>query len=179
WTELNALLRDAHGRPMRLGAARVRRLGEVYRSAVADLAIARRRFPGDPIVARLEDVVLRARSAIYGSATRRGSARHFFATTYWQRVREQSWAVILAALLLFVPAGIGIVWAVNDPPNAAHVVPGSVERITERHSQANLNEPASASTALASKIMTNNIRVTFLAFAGGALLGLLTAFSLI
>lgn len=179
WTELDALLRDAGGRPMRLGASRVRRLGEVYRAAAADLATARRRFPGDPLVGRLEDLVLRARASIYGSATRRGSARRFFADTYWQRVREQPWAVALAALLLFVPSGLGIAWAVNDAPAAAHIVPGSVERITERDSSADLDESAATSTALASEIMTNNIRVTFLAFAGGALLGLLTAFSLI
>jgi len=60
WSELDAALRQARDKPERLGAAGVRRLGELYRAAAADLAFARRRFPGDPLLGRLEPLVLRA-----------------------------------------------------------------------------------------------------------------------
>ena len=45
WGELDALVRKAGNKPEKLGAAGVRRLGELYRAAAADLAFARRRFP--------------------------------------------------------------------------------------------------------------------------------------
>ncbi len=73
WGELDAMLRLAGDRPERLGAAGVRRLGELYRAAAADLAFARRRYPGDPLVARLEALVLRARATVYARAGRRAS----------------------------------------------------------------------------------------------------------
>src|SRR5919201_1393453 len=53
WDELTALVARAGRRPQKLGPAGVRRLGTTYRAAAADLALARRRWPGDPVTARL------------------------------------------------------------------------------------------------------------------------------
>src|SRR3954453_2949639 len=64
WAELDAALRAAGDKPERLGASGVRRLGALYRAAAADLAYARRAFPGDPAVAHLEALVLRARAVV-------------------------------------------------------------------------------------------------------------------
>ena len=71
WTELEQLVDSAGSKPSRLGADGVRRLGTTYRATAADLAIARRQFPGDPLVGRLERLVQRARSAVYHTASRR------------------------------------------------------------------------------------------------------------
>ena len=73
----------------RLGAHGVLELGALYRGAAADLAYARRRFPGDPVVARLEALVTRGRAAVYGRAPRRGSVRAFFSRGYWRRLAER------------------------------------------------------------------------------------------
>jgi uncharacterized membrane protein SpoIIM required for sporulation len=179
WDELEQLLRAAGGRPARLGAARVRRLGELYRSAVADLATARRRFPRDPAVARLEDLVLRARAAVYGTATRRQSVRHFLGRGYWQSVRATPWALVLSAILLFGPVAVGTVWGLVDPPAAARVAPGAAAGIGHRRPDARLGLDADDRSAMAATIMTNNIGVTFTAFAGGVALGLVTAIALL
>src|SRR5262245_35697274 len=77
WSELDAALQRCGDRPERLGASGVRRLGELYRSTAADLAFARRRYPGDPLVARLEALVLRARAAVYARAGRRAPLWQF------------------------------------------------------------------------------------------------------
>ena len=60
WVELDALVRRARRRPERLGADGVRRLGRLYRAAAADLAVARRQFRSDPVVATLEGLVGRS-----------------------------------------------------------------------------------------------------------------------
>ena len=73
WEELEAALRRAGERPEKLGRDGVRRLGTLYRAAAADLAFARRRFPGDPLVGRLEALVLRARATVYARSGRRAS----------------------------------------------------------------------------------------------------------
>src|SRR3954467_4664137 len=96
WTELEQALRYAGDRPERLGSGGVRRLGELYRAAVADLAYARRAFAGDPLVARLERLVLRARACVYGRVGKRASLWHFVSRGYWQRLAERPWIVFAA-----------------------------------------------------------------------------------
>ena len=73
WVELEAAVGQARGRPERLGAEGVRKLGTLYRAAAADLALARRRFPGDPIRDRLERLVASAGLLVYETRSRRTS----------------------------------------------------------------------------------------------------------
>ena len=65
WRALEGALTRARGRPERLGASGVLELGALYRGAAADLALARRLFPGDPLTVRLEALVVRARQVVY------------------------------------------------------------------------------------------------------------------
>ena len=57
WNELDSLINEAGRRPEKLGAARVRRLGELYRATAADLALARSLWPAETVTARLEQRV--------------------------------------------------------------------------------------------------------------------------
>ena len=74
WDRLADLVERAGNRRgrRRLGAAGLLELGALYRGSAADLAYARRRYPGDPVVARLEALVTRGRAS---STARSGSAR--------------------------------------------------------------------------------------------------------
>ena len=127
WRELDGLLRARRrGAPRR--AASVLRLAALYRGAAADLALARRGHPGDPIVTRLESLVARARQAVYAEEPRRGSLRTFFARTYWVRVRERPAPLLLAIALLLVPALLAAAWALADPGAARRARPRPVPR---------------------------------------------------
>src|SRR4051812_44579970 len=103
WAELEALLERAGDRPERAGADGVRRLGELYRAAAADLAFARRRYPGDPVLARLESLVLRSRSSVYARSGRRASLWSFLSRGYWRRLAERPALVFAAWALLLLP----------------------------------------------------------------------------
>jgi uncharacterized membrane protein SpoIIM required for sporulation len=180
WQELDDLVRRARRRPSRLGAEGVLRLGRCYRAASADLALARRAFPGDPIVTRLDDLVGRARHVVYDAAPRRASLREFLVRGYWRRVRERPGLLAVAALMLLGSMALTGWWAWRDPASAVRVVPAEYAAVTEpRPAGADLGIPADEQAELASLILTNNIRVTFLAFAGGILLGLGTAWTLL
>jgi len=175
WTELEKLVADARGKPERLGAAGVLRLGALYRQAAADLSLARRRFPGEPVVGRLATLVGRARSLVYDSDPRRETIGEFFATGYWRRIRQRPRLLLLAAALMFVPAVLTLVWAGRDPGAAAGLVPSAYRSVTEPHRAGHgLGLSSGTSTALAGEIMVNNIRVTLVAFAGGITAGVLT-----
>ncbi len=178
WTELDALVRRARGRPERLGTAGVRRLGALYRGAIGDLAVGRRAFPGDPSVRALEQLVGRARATLYVPAKRRGSALSYLTHGYWRAVRAQGRLVLIAWALLLGSAVLATIWALHDPASAAGVVPGSLSSGGSAPQHA-IGLGAGQSAAISVTIFTNNIGVTFLAFAAGIAFGVLPAFVLI
>jgi uncharacterized membrane protein SpoIIM required for sporulation len=158
-----------------MGSEALLRLGRRYRAAAADLALARRLFPGHPVTRLLERLVTEARQSVYATEPRRRSLRGFLSHGYWQRVLERPLVLGIALALLFVPMALAIVWAVDDPNAAIGIVPADFEGATEPGSHT--GEPATDEAAAASSALyTNNIQVTFLAVAGGVLLGLGTAF---
>ena len=179
WTELQSLVRAAKGRPEQLGPVAVRRLGSLYRAAAADLALARRRFPMDPAVARLEDLVGRARHLVYAAHARRESLVEFLGRRYWRRVAERPLLLLVAAALLFAPMALSALWATADADSAASVVPAALGGPSDQGGDgADLGLTPAESTAMSAQIFVNNIRVTLLAFAGGISAGLLTAAAL-
>jgi uncharacterized membrane protein SpoIIM required for sporulation len=175
WDELEALVERAGRRPDRLGARDVRRLGSLYRSAAADLAVARRRFPGDPVVDRLAALVGRARHLVYDAPATRGSLRTFLATGYWREVAARPRVLALAALLLFGPGLATALWAADSPETAQGIVPAAFRSVSEPRETTDLGLSVGENTAFSAQIFTNNIRVTLVALAGGVTGGLLTA----
>ncbi len=172
WNELERELSHSRGRPARLGAQRALALGRLYRETVADLALARRRFAGDPVVARLERLVAAGRQAIY--AQRRsvpGALAGFLTTGYWRLVAEDRGALVAAVLASWLPAGLAAIWALHDPAAAVGLVPGQFRGAAQPHVHRLILGTASQAT-LASSIFTNNIQVSFMCFAGGLVLGL-------
>ena len=176
WDELETLLGAAKGRPERIGTERMRRLGALYRSAAADLAVARRQFPAEPTVPALEDLVGRAHTVVYGTAVRRESAVDFLVHGYWRRVRERPALLAVAAVLLFGPILAAGAWAWQDPGTAGALLPTTSESAGRpRPEGSDVGLTAGERASMSAGIFTNNIRVTFAAVAGGITFGLLTA----
>jgi uncharacterized membrane protein SpoIIM required for sporulation len=170
WEELEALLDRGGRRPERLGVEGVLELGRLYRAVVADLALARRRFPGDPVLERLEPLVLSARHAVYGERRSARSLLEFATRGYWRDVRAHRALLAVSLTAMFAPTLLACAWAIHDPGAAIGLVPSAYRAAADpgvRHLSVGLSTQA----ALASSIFTNNIEVTFLAFAGGLALG--------
>lgn len=119
WADLAGLIDAAGGRAARLDPTSVRRLGLRYREAVADLALARRRFPSDPITGQLDDLVRQARPLVYEHVTERASLGHFVTTGYWRRVRERPTFLLVSALALWAPLFAVALWATANPAEAS------------------------------------------------------------
>jgi uncharacterized membrane protein SpoIIM required for sporulation len=178
WQELESLVRECRRKPERLGPERALRLGTLYRSAAADLAFARRAFPADPLVVRLEQLVSRARSLVYAAPTRRSSLIPFFARDYWRLVAAKPIALLVAFVLLFGPAALAATWALGNPAAAAGLVPEQFRPATQSERPWRQLSPGEQAE-FTSAVFTNNIQVTLIAFAGGVTLGLLTGVILI
>jgi uncharacterized membrane protein SpoIIM required for sporulation len=180
WVRLDALLERGAGRRggRRLGAAGVLELAALYRGAAADLAYARRRFPGDPVVARLEALVLRGRAAVYGRTGRRGSLRAFVTRGYWRRLAERPGMVALAWSLLLVPAAAGVIWGLTDPGAAVGLVPSDFAGAADPPAEGR-DFGTGEGSVFATQVLLNNIQVTLVAFVGGLLFGVGTVFALV
>ncbi|HEY5077456.1 MAG TPA: stage II sporulation protein M, partial [Acidimicrobiia bacterium] len=161
-------------------SAGVLRLGSCYRAVAADLAFARRRFPSDPIVGRLERLTQRGRNAVYNTSSSRNSVRAFATRGYWRRVRERPALLAIAVVCLALPTLLSGYWAWRDPGAASGLAPSAYQSVTQpRPDGQDLGVSVDEQSDLAARIFTNNIQVSFLAFAGGILLGLGTLYLLI
>lgn len=174
WGELEALLDDAGRRPERLGGERIRRLAALYRAAAADLVAARRRFPDDPVVERLERLVRRGQGLIYERSNRRGNVIDFFVDRYWGLLWQRRHALALAGAVLVVPGLLMLMWSLRAPEAVAGVVPPEFLWVTEADST-DQGMGAVGLAGFSTFVFTNNIRVTLTAFVAGITWGVGTA----
>lgn len=171
-------LRDLVDRRRRLDAVDVLRMADLYRSATADLAVARRRYPQDPVTEGLERLVAESRGIVYGGTGRREGIVGFFADTYWALLVERRRALGLAGLLLVVPALLGLVWSSVSPDTLAAVLPAEFLWVTAAEST-DQGYGAAGLVGFSTFVFTNNIRVTLTAFALGITYGIGTGWILI
>jgi uncharacterized membrane protein SpoIIM required for sporulation len=183
WDQLEKLLNRLGRRSVtQLSEREIRTLGDLYRAASADLALAQRDFPRHDVSAFLNNLVGRAHHAVYqGEGVERRQIRDFLTTGFPGLFRRNWRYVAVAALLLFTPWAISWTLTANDPELVYLFAPGAEATLQSVVEEGKLwidisTEESSSAGAL---IMTNNIRVALLAFAGGALAGLLTIYVLI
>jgi uncharacterized membrane protein SpoIIM required for sporulation len=180
WARLEGLLR--RGRRGRLGGLApddVLTLASLYRQATADLARARRDWPSEPITAYLNRLVGLGYSVVYrrgGDVGRR--LADFYLRTLPQTYRGAWPFVAASALLLFGPALIAFLAILANPQLAYAIAPPDIINLVQHH-RTWTNIPASARPAAGGLIMTNNINVSFLAFALGIAAGIPTIYLLI
>jgi uncharacterized membrane protein SpoIIM required for sporulation len=179
WDELERLLKRAGQSPRRLQAEEIERLANLYRHVTSDLARARRDFPDDPAVSYLNDLAARAHPLLYrapGSSGRRLAT--FFVDDVPRIFRAAAPFVLVAFLLFAVPAVLAWLVTINNPQAAEQVLPGRLTSAV-RAGRLWVDIRSEDRSLAASTIMTNNIQVSILAFAGGILLGTLTAYVLV
>src|SRR3954471_15782102 len=181
WQRLEELLQLLDRMTLRkLHREEVKELGRIYRRTASDLAIARAESRDPRLVNYLNSLVIRAHGRIYRADAQGGQRiRNFFSRDFPQTFRR-TWrytAVTFAVFWLF--AGIAFVGTRLDPDFSefAGISPYFREVVINHrtHWWERLNE---ANQIGSTQIFTNNIKVTFYAFAMGALFGLGTLYVL-
>lgn len=181
WQHLEGLLARGRGRKRTgLSASELEDLGRLYRQATSDLAIARRDFPRDRVTRYLESLVSRAHPTVYRpEGGRLAQVGYFFTVGYPRAFRESGRYIAVAFALFTVPFLFAFVLSLADPTAARVVLPNSpfVEQVERGETWLEIERTERA--PMASFVATNNIQVSFLAFAGGALFGLGTVFVMV
>ncbi|WP_096155046.1 MULTISPECIES: stage II sporulation protein M [Bacillus] len=150
-----------------------------YEKAAQHLSYSQTFFPNEDITRYLNELVSKAHNLLYkDQVSSFKQVREFFSTTFVRLLAEQ-WKFVFIAMVLLTLGGIGGFFAVwHDPLTAYTLLPANMIQSIEPSSLTDKEGTVEASLFSAS-IMTNNIQVAFIAFAGGVTFGLLTAYILI
>lgn len=172
WERLETLL-DRAGRNglRRLPAAELFELGRLYRWTTSDLAYAQGHGFDPQIVHYLNRLTARAHAHVYGSTVETGRARffRFFTETFPREFRHSFAFIALCIALTVLWTSVAYVIVAHDPAHAYALLPESIvpAHITKSLHDSNFAFNPDQSAAMSSFIITNNIRVSYGAFALG------------
>ena len=180
WQRLEDLLNLLDGSSLRrLHREEVRELGRIYRRTASDLAIARAECRDPRLVNYLNSLVIRAHGRIYRADAAEGRSRvRDFVARDFPRTFRRTWrytALAFAVYALFAALAFAATTREPEFSELAGVPPHVREHILERKPRW-WKSAHEASQLAASQLATNNIRVTFNAFALGATFGVGTLY---
>lgn len=180
WERLSSLTtRARHNRLSSLSESELIELGQLYRDATADLAIAQRDFPRHDVARFLNQLVGSAHGIVYrGEPLVLARLKAFYLRDFPRLYRHLAPFMIISAVLTFLPAVLAFFALRFDPANAPLFLQPQLIEYGKTDTQwwRDLND---ANQVGAAEIMTHNLQVSFLAFAGGLPFGILTVYVLV
>ena len=186
WAAYTELVEKGRKRGLdRFSEAEVRAFGRLYRGVTADLARARTYGASPGLLEAVERWTGAGHNLLY-----RAKGRAAVPLGRWimrelpRAVRRHHRPVLLAALLLFGPMLASYAAVRDRPARARAIMPAGMLARAENTVRGDINAAyikveGSARPALSSGLMTNNIGVSFTAFAGGLLAGVGTVLILV
>lgn len=179
WERLATLVRRGRSGVRALASEEVLELGRLYRAAASDLATAQRDYPADRATAALNALVGEAHALVYSEPSISARRLLDFARRDFPRLVRANAGFVVASFALFaIPFIAAYLIGLAYPALLESTLPRSVRDSLE-HRQLWTDRVSEFRAFDASLIMTNNIRVSFLAFAGGAFAGTFTVFVLV
>lgn len=180
WKRLERLLDQCQKEGLKsLTRLELQELGLLYRQAAADLSALREDPSGKSYARYLNLLLSRAHNTIY--AGQKSSARgivHFYRYTY-PRIFRRNLSLTTTAFLLFVAGGLaGMLLSLTRPDYMSMLLGPHMMETIDHHKM--WTDSVRGIMPLASSgIMTNNMTVSFLAFAGGITAGVFTVYSMV
>jgi uncharacterized membrane protein SpoIIM required for sporulation len=179
WSTLDALLTRASRRGLpRLQPEEVEKIGQLYRAVTSDLAYASGRGYDTRLIVYLNRLVARAHAYVYGNAATTGWQRiaRFYTQTFPREFRRSFGYIAICSAITVAAAVVAYVLVRTHPGDAYALLPDQIipAQIKKSLHDSNFAFDPSASPAMASEIITNNVRIAIMAFAGCVTLGLFT-----
>ena len=179
WRELDALVDRAGTMGSRLSPPEVERLLQLYQRASAHLSYVHTNFNDPALSARLSRTVGSASAVIYSTPARAGRAiGRFFTRSFPAAVWHARRFVVVSALLMFLPAVAMGAWLSNSDHARNVAISPELQRAYLEQDFENYYS-SEAAAAFSTKVLVNNIQVSFLAFVGGIAFCVPTAYLLI
>jgi uncharacterized membrane protein SpoIIM required for sporulation/uncharacterized RDD family membrane protein YckC len=189
WLSFAAVVAEAQRNGLKsLGERRVRDFVAEYRSLSNDLARLRTaaRDTEASELFYLSRLVGSAHNLLYrGRGTTIREAGRFIFQDVPREIRRSAGPILLAATLLFLPAIVAAVAVIQKPSVASIFIPaGMLDRAQAGVKRAAdgtgyIEDPQVLRPVMASRIISNNVQVTFVAFAAGITAGIGTMLALV
>ncbi|MFE7062701.1 stage II sporulation protein M [Sutcliffiella sp. NPDC057660] len=178
WKELEEIVTELH-KSKNITGKRISKFHRLYRKAAQHLSYSQTYFPNEEVTQYLNGLVSKSHNLLYkDQVSSWKQTRQFFGVKFVGLLIEQ-WKFVMIAMALFTIGFLGSYAAVaNDELLLYSVLPAGMANSFDPD-QLGANEGHVDAPLMSASIMTNNIQVAFLAFAGGITFGLLTVYVLI
>lgn len=179
WKELEAHMTFIRKHKKQMKPEDIDRFSNLYQKAAQHLSYSQTYYPQEDVTAYLNELVSSAHNIFYkDQLSSIGQLRYFFGQRFVRLLLEQ-WQAIVVAMVLFLIGGVAAFWVVvHHPQQLSTVLSAKMAKAVQPGQSGGSSADINASLMSAS-IMTNNIKVAFLAFAGGITFGILTTYLLI
>jgi uncharacterized membrane protein SpoIIM required for sporulation len=187
WDEYARLLDGAQAKGLRhFDEATVSRFASLYRGVAADLARART-YGGSPeLLYTLERSVGAGHNLLYRAPARSWQRFRAWAGGGFPALVRRLWRPIaLASVLFYLPGILSFAYVRMDPARSRELVPAEMMARAEEaarkeaRGEGYVEMPEVMMPAMATSIISNNVQVSFLAFAGGIMAGIGTVWIMI
>ncbi|MBS4203395.1 stage II sporulation protein M [Lederbergia citrea] len=179
WKQLEHLVTSLHKNRNNITGTDINQFHRLYQKAAQNLSYSQTYFPNEEVTIYLNGLVSKAHNLLYkDQISSMKQIRYFFSTKFIGLLLEQ-WKFVFIAMILFTVGALGSFFSVlNDPLHVYSVLPAHIAQGVDPE-QLGSSDGAVDSSPMSASIMTNNIQVAILAFAGGITFGLLTVYLLI
>lgn len=186
WARYGELLRESRrGGLGRLPERELGTFGRLYRGVTADLARARTYGAPASVLRSLERRAAAGHNLLYRvTGESIVSVRRWIAADFPKAVRMHHRSILLAVLLLFGPLGISYGLVRSNPVLARYMTSSAMLERAESTPDGDIDAeyvdiPGTLMPLASTSLITNNVQVALLAFAGGVLAGSLTVLLLV
>ncbi|HWG19656.1 MAG TPA: stage II sporulation protein M [Terracidiphilus sp.] len=179
WDRLQALLGQADSTGLgRLSRAELQELALLYRQVAADLSVLRQDATARTYAAHVNQLLARAHHIIYSGRKTSLLTLFRFLRDEYPVIFRRNLAYVVASVVITVGCGLlGVLLTNTRPEFMRHFIGPEMIATMERHEMWTHSIVGVAPQAT-SAIMTNNLSVSFMTFAGGITFGFITLFSL-
>lgn len=178
WEQLEQVMGKME-RQTKVSGPDIDRFQRLYQKAGQHLSYSQTYFPDEEVTTYLNSLVSNAHNILYKDQV--SSAKQisrFFSTTFIGLLLDQ-WKFIMVAMVLFVLGGAaGFISVASNPLHLYSILPAEMVQGIDPD-QLGASNGAVNSSLMSAEIMTNNIQVAILAFAGGITFGILTVYLLL
>ena len=179
WDRLEALLSQADAAGLnQLSRAELQELALLYRQVAADISVLRQDTTARTYAAHVNQLLARAHNVIYSRRKASWGALLRFLRDEYPVIFQRNLGYVAASVVISLAcAALGVVATNARPEFMRHYLGPEMIATMERHEMWT-HSVVSAAPTMTSFIMTNNLTVSFLTFAGGITFGLWTLRSL-
>jgi uncharacterized membrane protein SpoIIM required for sporulation len=179
WDRLASLLAQSDASGLgQLSRAELQEMALLYRQVAADLSVLRQDSTARTYAVHVNQLLARAHHIIYSGRKTNLRTLYLFLRDEYPAIFQRMFGYVFTSLAVTLAFGIlGAVITTARPEFMHHALPEEMIATMERH-QMWTESVVSIAPKATSKIMTNNLSVSFITFAGGIVFGLGTLLSL-